>query len=243
MKKRIISIDVNAGKAAAQIDALVADIDNQRSGYACFCNVHMLIEAYDDPAFATVVNRATYAFPDGFPVAKSFKWLYGISQERIAGMDFLPQFLEVCQQQSFKVGIVGSTDAILEQTRAKIQAELPGVELTHLISPPFGKPWDNAAYVRMLNESGTQVVFVALGCPKQEKWMHVHTGEINAMMFGIGGALPTYVGAIKRAPGWMIGLGLEWLYRLYKEPRRMFRRYFYTNTKFLYLLGRTLFKK
>lgn len=243
MKKRIISIDVNAGKAAGQIDALVADIDRQRPGYACFCNVHMLIEAYDDPAFANVVNSATYAFPDGFPVAKSFKWLHGMAQERIAGMDFLPRFLQVCNQHGYKVAIIGSTDEILEQTRAKIEAELPQVILTHLISPPFGKPWDNASYVQRLNESGTQVIFVALGCPKQEKWMHAHTGQVSGMMFGIGGALPTYVGAIRRAPQWMIGLGLEWLYRLYKEPRRMFRRYFYTNTKFLFLLARNMFKK
>ena len=167
MKKQIISIQVNAGAEAEQIRQLQTDIGAKRPGYACFCNVHMLIEAYDDPAFATVVNSATYAFPDGFPVAKSFKWLHGIVQERIAGMDFLPSFLQVCNQHGYKVAIIGSTDEILEQTRAKIEAELPRVVLTHLISPPFGKPWDNASYVQRLNESGTQVIFVALGCPKQ----------------------------------------------------------------------------
>lgn len=242
MKNRIISIDVNVGKISEQIKKLVEDIDDQHPGYVCFCNVHMLIEAYDDPSFAKVVNSATYAFPDGFPIAKSFKWLHGVAQERIAGMDFLPRFLRVCHEGSYKVAIVGSTDEILEQTRVKINTELPNVEITHLISPPFGQSWDNDAYVRMLNESGTQVVFVALGCPKQEKWMHANAPLIKAMMFGIGGALPTYTGIIQRAPKWMRTLGLEWLYRLYMEPKRMFGRYFYTNSKFLYLLAREILK-
>lgn len=238
MKKQIISISVDAGSESFQTDRLQRDILEKRSGYICFCNVHMLIEAHDDPDFAKVVNAATYTFPDGLPIARSFKWLYGLRQERISGMDFLPHFLEVCHRQSYKVAIIGSTEEILEQTRLKISTDLPGVQLTHLISPPFGKPWDNKAYVRMLNESLTQVIFVALGCPKQEKWMYAHSPEVNGLMFGIGGALPTFVGAIRRAPNWMQKRGLEWFYRFCLEPRRMFRRYFYTNTKFLYLLAK-----
>ena len=86
------------------------------------------------------------------------------------------------------------------------------------------------------------LIFVALGCPKQERWMHENFQNTTAMLFGIGGALPTYVGTISRAPEWMRRYGLEWFYRLYKEPRRMFKRYFYTNTKFLYLLFMEILK-
>lgn len=236
-KKRIISIDVNTIGEAGLIEQLHCRIEQEESGYACFSNVHMLIEAYDNPDFAEVVNSATYALPDGFPIAKSFQILHGIRQERIAGMDFLPHFLHQCNQKKYRVAFIGSTEEVLEATRSKINTELPGIVLTHLISPPFGKPWENEKYVRLLNESSTQVVFVALGCPKQEVWMHAHTGQLDAILFGIGGALPTYVGTIKRAPAWMRKSGLEWLYRLLKEPRRMFRRYLYTNTKFLYLLA------
>ncbi len=238
MKKRIISIDVNYGPRSGYFEKLDEDIRQGRRGYVCFSNVHMLIEAYDDAAFANVVNSAQYAFPDGFPIAKSFKILHGQSQERIAGMDFFPDFLEHCHRHHYRVAILGSTDEILAEARDKIRRELPGVVLTELISPPFGKPWENDAYIEALNASKTQVVFVAFGCPKQEKWMHEHSDRIGAMLFGIGGALPTYVGAVRRAPAFMRKYGLEWLYRLYKEPRRMFRRYFYTNTKFLYLLLR-----
>lgn len=238
MRHKIICIKVNAGSKSEFIRQFQEDIDQRRPRYVCFSNVHMLIEAYDNSEFARIVNESDYALPDGFPIAKSFQLLYGIKQKRIAGMDFLPVFLDYCNQNKYRVAFVGSTKEILEKTKQKITAELPGIFLTHLISPPFGSSWNNEDYVRRLNESGTQVVFVALGCPKQEKWMHSQKEAVNGIMFGIGGALPTYVGAIKRAPDWMIRMGLEWFYRLYKEPRRMFRRYFYTNTKFLYLLAK-----
>lgn len=238
MKRPIISISVNEGTREEYVSRINEDISAGISGYCCFSNVHMLIEAYDDPAFAEVVNSARYAFPDGFPVARSFKILHGVRQERIAGMDFFPHFLGVSDERKYKVALIGSTPEILEQAKEKIANEFPGLTLTHLISPPFGQPWDNAGYIEQLNSSGTQVVFVALGCPKQEKWMYDHSSQIQAMLFGIGGALPTYVGAVGRAPAFMRNNGLEWLYRLIKEPRRMFRRYLYTNTKFLWLLLR-----
>ena len=242
MKKNIICIDINFGKEEEYINRITEDIKQGTGGYVCFSNVHMLIEANDNKEFAGVVNGAKYAFPDGFPIAKSFNILYHQNQDRIAGMDFLPDYLEVCNREGFKVGFVGSTDEILKQVKDKISKELRNVEVTALISPPFGKPWDNDAYIEMINKSGTDLVFVALGCPKQEKWMHQNYEKIDAMLFGIGGALPTYVGEIKRAPQWMCDYGLEWLYRLYKEPRRMFKRYLYTNTKFSFLLIREFFR-
>lgn len=243
MKHNIICIKVNSGTDTEFIDQFHDDIENKTSGYVCFSNVHMLIEAYDNPEFAHIVNEADYTLPDGFPIAKSFQLLYGIKQERIAGMDFLPNFLEHCNKRRYKVSFIGSTEDVLERTRQKITAELPGILLTHLISPPFGSPWNNEDYVRRLNESGTQVVFVALGCPKQEKWMYSQRGSIDGMMFGIGGALPTYVGEVRRAPVWMQKIGLEWFYRLWIEPKRMFRRYFYTNSKFLFLMINVYFKR
>ena len=147
-KKRIISIDVNAIREVDLIEQLHHRIEQEESGYACFSNVHMLIEAYDNSDFAEVVNSATYALPDGLPVAKSFRVLHGISQERIAGMDFLPLFLHHCNLKEYRVAFIGSTEEVLEATRSKINRELPGIVLTHLISPPFGQSWENEKYVR-----------------------------------------------------------------------------------------------
>jgi N-acetylglucosaminyldiphosphoundecaprenol N-acetyl-beta-D-mannosaminyltransferase len=236
MKKRILSIDVNYGTRKEYFKKIIDSVYKKEHGYVCFSNVHMLIEAYDNPDFANVVNNSKYAFADGVPIAKSFKYLHNLSQERISGMDFLPAFLEVCNSYKFKVAFLGSTTDILDRVKQKINEELPNVVVTALISPPFGKQWNNEVYIDAINKSNTNFVFVALGCPKQEKWMHDNFKNINAILFGIGGALPTYVDEIKRAPLWMQKHGLEWFFRLIKEPRRMFKRYLYTNSRFLFIL-------
>ncbi|MFC7356135.1 WecB/TagA/CpsF family glycosyltransferase [Jejudonia soesokkakensis] len=235
MKKKIITSHISQGSLESHLPAILKLAKDRTPSYCCFTNVHMLIEAYDDPAFNTVVNEATYAFPDGAPVAKMFQKLYNIEQERIAGMDFLPFFIEKCDQHALNIAFVGSTDSVLEKIKVKIASEYKNITITALISPPFGKPWDNEAYIEIINAAKTNVVFVGLGCPKQEKWMYEHSAKINAILFGLGGAFPVYVDEIKRAPSWMRNNSLEWLYRLLMEPKRMFKRYYYTNTKFLRL--------
>ncbi|PTL99315.1 MAG: glycosyltransferase [Bacteroidetes bacterium] len=242
MKKRIISIDINQGTKAFYEKKIISLIEKNKSSYVCFSNVHMLIEAYDNKEFAQVVNDATFAFPDGFPIAKSFKFLYKINQPRIAGMDFFPDFIKICDNKKYRIAVVGSTDDVLQKFKLKIEAEYSNVTITALISPPFGNPWNNDEYIEKINSTKTDAVFVALGCPKQEKWMNTHYKKINSILFGIGGALPTFVGEAKRAPVFFQKYGLEWLYRLIQEPKRMMRRYLYTNSKFIFLFIMTKLK-
>jgi N-acetylglucosaminyldiphosphoundecaprenol N-acetyl-beta-D-mannosaminyltransferase len=243
MKRKIITSQISQGSLAGHLPAIIKLATARAPSYCCFTNVHMLIEAFDDAKFNTVVNSATYAFPDGAPVAKMFQKVYGIDQERIAGMDFLPYFIKMCDEHALKVAFVGSTDSVLEKIKSKIASEYKNITITALISPPFGKPWDNEAYINTINTTETNVVFVGLGCPKQEKWMNKHSARINAILFGLGGAFPVYVDEIKRAPSWMRNNSLEWLYRLLMEPRRMFKRYYYTNTKFLRLARKQIKNK
>tara|TARA_R110002033_G_scaffold133508_1_gene173543 strand:- start:1741 stop:2475 length:735 start_codon:yes stop_codon:yes gene_type:complete len=243
MKKRIISIDINQGSKAFYENEIINLIEKKVNSYVCFSNVHMLVEAYDNSDFAKVVNEATFAFPDGVPIAKSFKFLYKTNQPRIAGMDFLPDFIKICEAKKYRIAVVGSTDPVLIKFKDKIEQDFPSVIITALISPPFGKTWNNEKYIKEINETNTDAVFVALGCPKQEKWMHEYYMQTKAILFGIGGALPTYVGDVKRAPVLIQKYGLEWLYRLFQEPKRMAKRYFYTNSKFLFLFLKTWMSK
>ncbi len=235
MKKRIISANINYGEINFYIDRIKDLIKRKEPSYVCFSNVHMIIEAYDDEGFCSVVNSATFALPDGIPIAKSLNILYNIKQKRIAGMDFIPLFLETCNSLKYKVTFIGSTEEVLNAVEQRICTEYKGIEITNLISPPFNEEWNNKDYIKKINSSKTDVVFVALGCPKQEKWMFENYKYINSTLFGIGGALPTFAGIVKRAPNWMQKLGLEWLYRLIQEPKRMAKRYFYTNSKFILL--------
>lgn len=243
MKKEIISIQVSNGKLETFTKELIEIINSKKKGYACFSNVHMLVEAYEDKEFAKAVNGSTYTFADGVPIAKSFKYIHGTNQERIAGMDFLPYFLKISNDYKFNVGFIGGANETLRRTKNKIKSDFPRINITQMISPPFDEEWDNENYINSFNQANTEVIFVALGCPKQEKWMYENHNSLNGFMFGIGGALLTYSGLIKRAPMWMQKSGLEWFYRLLQEPKRMFRRYFHTNIKFLYLLLKEKLKR
>ena len=112
-------------------------------------------------------------------------------------------------------------------------------------SPPFREltPEERQQEIEEINRSEAQIVMVALGCPKQERWMAGNKGKIHSVMIGLGGAFPVYAGLKKRAPAWMRRLSLEWLYRLGQEPKRLWRRYLYTNVKFLLLLGKQMANK
>ena len=137
------------------------------------------------------------------------------------------------------------TTSTERRTRAYLDDNYPDLSIKGLYSPPFRAltPEEETRTIEKINASGAKLVFVVLGCPKQEQWMASMAGKVNAVMIGIGGALPVLIGIQKRAPKWMQNAGLEWLFRLVQEPKRLFKRYAVTNSVFLYLLSRELVKK
>ncbi len=245
MKQKLISIDTTVGNYASFVQQLTKAAQQGTSSYTCVANVHMLVEAHNDPEFARVVNNADIVTPDGMPLAVSMKLIHGLQQDRVAGMDLLPDLLQVAVEQGIPVYFYGGTQEMLDRTGEYCDTHFPGLNIAGMYSPPFRSltPEEDEEVVRKINNSGAGFVFVALGCPKQEKWMASMKGRINACMIGIGGALPVMVGMQRRAPQWMQRLCLEWLYRLVQEPRRLFKRYAITNTTFLFLLTRTWIKQ
>jgi N-acetylglucosaminyldiphosphoundecaprenol N-acetyl-beta-D-mannosaminyltransferase len=184
------------------------------------------------------VNNANIATPDGMPLAKAMKWLYGIKQDRVAGMDLMPDLMRVCEEKNLSIFLYGSTDSVLSKIVAKVQIEFPKLSL-YTYSPPFRTLEDKEKeeIIYMINEKKPDFVFVALGCPKQEKWMAEHLNKINSCMIGLGGALEVYADVKDRAPQWMQDYSLEWLYRLVQDPKRLWKRYLITNTLFVILLA------
>jgi N-acetylglucosaminyldiphosphoundecaprenol N-acetyl-beta-D-mannosaminyltransferase len=237
-KERILAIDVSQGKHAEFVKSILDLGRRKKSSYVCVANVHMLVEAHWSKSFQQVVNEADIVTPDGMPLAKSFKTLYGIEQERVDGMSLLPLLLSKAVEENLAVYFYGSSTQIIEHTKAFINKDYPSLNVVGMYSPPFRyltEAEENAVIDRIAN-SGSNIVFVALGCPKQEQWMAEMKGRIPAVMVGIGGALPVLIGLQKRAPQWMQKNSLEWFYRFMQEPRRLFKRYLITNTTFLYLL-------
>lgn len=246
MKKRVICIDVSIGSFTEQMEIILKNAQNKSSSYVCVANVHMLVEAYKEPNFAKIVNEADITVPDGMPIAKSIGLLYGFPQERIAGVEIIQCLLKEASRQGLKVGFYGGTPEIQNETKKYTQTNFPELSVMHFKPHPFRdlSKEEEEALAKEFNDSETQILFVATGCPRQEKWMASQKGNINACMIGIGGALTVVTGMKKNAPEWMRKNSLEWLFRLALEPRRLFKRYAVTNTTFLWLLGKEIiFKK
>jgi N-acetylglucosaminyldiphosphoundecaprenol N-acetyl-beta-D-mannosaminyltransferase len=212
----------------------------RQSGYACFANAHMVVEATRDSAFAAVVNNSTWTTADGIPLTWALRLLYGLRQERVTGLDVLPSLLTEAARHQIPVYFYGTTPDVLRRCAELCRQRYPTLPVAGMHSPPFRPPTDAElqADLDAINASGAALVFVALGCPKQERWMARVTDRVGAVLLGIGGALPVLVGEQPRAPGWMQRAGLEWLYRLAQEPRRLVGRYVVTNTLFVWHLLR-----
>ncbi|MFT3825560.1 MAG: WecB/TagA/CpsF family glycosyltransferase [Chitinophagaceae bacterium] len=204
----------------------------------------MIVEAHTTPAFKEKLSKASLILADGKPVAIACNWLHNKKQERIAGMDFLPAILDNANNLKARVFFYGSTDEVLDKIKEKIHDQYPDVTFAGAISPPFRplSPIEIEEHITQINQSGANFIFIALGCPKQENWMATHYKSIEGILLGVGGAVPVFAGTQKRSPVWMQNLALEWLYRLLQEPRRMFKRYLYTNSYYIYLLFKAKFK-
>lgn len=213
------------------------------SAYACFANVHMVVEAAHDTALAQSVNRATWSTADGVPLIWALRMLYSLRQERITGLDILPDLLAKAATHQLPVYFYGSTPGVLDRCAAFCQQHHPTLLVAGMHSPPFRPltPAEEQHDIDTIKASRASLVFVALGCPKQEKWMAAVSDRLPAVLLGVGGALPVLIGDQLRSPRWMQQAGLEWLFRLIQEPGRLFRRYLYTNPLFVgYLLRQRL---
>lgn len=234
----------NQSVLGALIDAVSWDEALQRilrwgaaheSRYVCICNVHSVVTTTRDAEFKQVVNQADMATPDGAPIAWALRRFGFHGQPRVNGPDLMRLYLAEAEAVGQTVYFYGSTDATLAKLHSALLAQFPDLRIGGMHSPPFRTltAEEDEQEVAMINRSGAHVVFVGLGCPKQEKWMASHRGRINAVMIGVGAAFDYHAGTIRRAPLWWQNNGLEWLYRLCCEPKRLMKRYLVTNTLFI----------
>lgn len=241
----VLGLSVTTGKYADFIDKIKQLARSNKSSYVCVANVHMLVEAHNNKSFADVVNSADIVTPDGMPLVWALRLLHKHTQDRVAGMDLLPDLLKQSEQDKIPVYFFGGTGEMIKKTEMFLKLKYPGLPVAGCYSPPFRPLTDGEKkeIEENINRSNAKIVFVVLGCPKQEKWMASMKGKINACMVGIGGALPVLIGEQKRAPEWMQKFGMEWLYRFMQDPRRLAKRYFVTNSIFIWLLLKTLIKQ
>lgn len=244
-KKKIISSLISTGTYREFVENIFQLVQARKSSYVCFANVHMLIEAYKNKDFNKILDEADIVTPDGGPLSKFVKLFYGVQQDRVAGMDLLPSLLEEAEKRNKSVYFYGSTDQVLNAIAQKIRLDHPSLRIAGIYSPPFRKltQEEDQQIIDNINQANTDLLFVALGCPKQENWMASHKDKVQACMLGVGQAFLVYAGLEDRLPKWARDLSLEWVYRLYLEPGRLWKRYLFTNTLFLALVAKIAIKK
>lgn len=235
----VLGVPIDVLPEAAVVERLLQWALRRDSRVVCLCNAHAVVCASRDDAFHEVLAKADLALPDGAPVAFMLRRLGIEGQRRIAGPDLMTRTLERAALLGVPVFLYGGTPATLEQLREALRRRWPALQVAGALSPPFRAPTaaETAADVDAINRSGAGLVWVGLGCPKQERWMARRRGQVRAVMVGVGAAFDFLAGTKPRAPRWMRSLGLEWLHRLAMEPRRLARRYLVTNT--LFVLGAT----
>ncbi|MGA0557760.1 WecB/TagA/CpsF family glycosyltransferase [Larkinella sp. VNQ87] len=243
-KAKVISLNLSLGSYRYFQDQIIDAAKTRQTGTVCFANVHMIIESKFNAAIAAAVNNADLVLPDGVPLLWGMQWLYGIKQDRAAGLDMLPDLLEKASANNIPVFFFGSTPEVLQRSVEVCREKYPALTIAGTLSPPFRPltPQEDEQVIEQIKQSGAGLVFVSLGCPKQELWMARMKDRIPSILLGIGGALPILAGDIKRSPVWMQRAGLEWLFRLMQEPRRLFKRYAVTNSLYTWYLVKQLVK-
>lgn len=241
----LLNIPITCLPFEEQIMLMLRWAKTRTSKVICLANVHMLIEAYRNPTFADVLHSADLVTPDGKPLVVMLRKLGIKHQNQVAGMDVFLNLCDLAEQTGIKVYFLGSTDKILRQIQRKLSREYPVLQvagmkaIAKINTEDIAKDKDQDL-IAEINQSGAGIVFVCLGCPKQEIWMSHYHGSIQGVMIGVGAVFSMYAGINPRAPHWVTQVGLEWLYRLLQEPRRLWGRYSSTIPPFLYLAVKDL---
>lgn len=239
---RVVSLDVDRLSHEEALDSVLRAVRSGRGAYVCFATVHMVMEAFDSPEFAGIVNRADLVVPDGMPMVWMQRLQSAEDPRRIRANDLMTSLRDRAEKLGLKVGFYGGTQDVIDEITHRASKEHPGLEIAYAYSPPFRPltPEEDDATVKEINASGIQILFTGLGCPKQERWMAEHRDRLNCVMLGVGASFDFYAGNVKESPPWLGRLGLEWLYRLSREPKRLWRRYLILNPRFIWHAGRQL---
>ena len=209
------------------------NIEKLSGDYICVSNVHTTVTSSEDEAYKAIQNGGIMAIPDGGPLSTVGRKRGAKDMARTTGPSYMGEVLKIGGYRHF---FYGSTEETLEKLSTNLAKDYPQSTVTGMYSPPFREltEEEDNEIIEIINNTNPDFVWIGLGAPKQEKWMAAHQGKINGLMVGVGAAFDYFAGNIKRAPQWMQKTNLEWLYRLMQDPKRLFKRYFVTNSKFIW---------
>ncbi len=244
----VAGVSVTAAEPEAILRQIMAWAQSGRSATVDFMPVHGLMVAARDPVHRARIAAFDIVAPDGQPVRWAINRLHGAElRKRTYGPHMMLDVCDAAARLGLPIYLYGGKPQVLEKLQANLTARYPGLRIVGAESPPF-RPLtvaEDDAATRRINASGARIVFVGLGCPRQEVFAFEHRHHIDAVQLCVGAAFDMHAGALQMAPSWMQARGLEWLYRLWREPGRLWKRYLVTNSQFVAyllpaLLGRAL---
>jgi N-acetylglucosaminyldiphosphoundecaprenol N-acetyl-beta-D-mannosaminyltransferase len=232
----VININISETSYAAATEQIVGWAKQSESRCVYATGVHGVMEAKDDAGFFEILNRADINTPDGMPLVWMLRLKGYPHQQRVYGPTLMLHILERAAQESIPIGFYGGAPNVIDLLCARMQARYSNLKISFSYSPPFRVPSveEDKEIVCQINAAGVRILFVGLGCPKQERWIAAHHGRIPAVMVGVGAAFDFHAGLKRQAPVWMQRAGLEWFFRFTQEPGRLWRRYLYNNPRFLF---------
>jgi len=243
--QNILTMNVHVSNLTDAVQRIIDLSIQGSSAYVCVSNVHMCMETYDSLKFREIVNQADLIVADGKPISVVQKLLGHFTATQIRGQDLVNALCKMSVEKGLKIGFYGGKSInLLETVTDRLAESYPGLQVHYAYSPPFRPltPQEDVDVVRQINSAEVDILFVGIGCPKQEIWMAEHKSQLNCVMLGVGAAFDFIAGNKKHAPRWMQSMGLEWLFRLCSEPHRLWKRYLHQNPRFLYHCGKQLGK-
>jgi N-acetylglucosaminyldiphosphoundecaprenol N-acetyl-beta-D-mannosaminyltransferase len=236
----VLGVGIDPTSYAAACDRLELLVQQKNGGYGIAANVHVVMTARQNPTYARVLSQAAIVTPDGMPLVWALRLLGAGQQQRVYGPDWMWAWCDRAAQKGYRLFLYGSQPQTLTRLEAVLRQSFPTLAIAGSYAPPYVTTidaLDTDAEALRIRESGADVVLVSLGCPKQELWMAGMAAHLSVVMLGVGAAFDFHSGAVRQAPRWLMGLGLEWFFRLLQEPRRLWSRYVLNNPLFLVLLA------
>ena len=232
----ILKTNINVTNMEDTISYITEHLEELKGNYICVSNVHTTVMAFRDEKYRRVQNSAAMALPDGQPLSIVSRRRGYRQAQRVPGPDLMPAILNLSQEKGYTHYFYGSTEQTLAKLEKVLLARYPKLRIAGMYAPPFRTltQAEDEEAVRRINDSGADFIWVALGAPKQEKWMYGHRHKVNGVMIGVGAAFDFLAGTTKRAPMWMQKLCMEWVFRIMQDPGRMLPRYLNTNFAFVY---------
>lgn len=211
VSRHVLGMRVDATSYDDASEQVVRWARSSRSAFVCVANVHMTMECYDSSDFRQVVNGAELVVPDGMPLVWALRTLGVREASQARGADLMICVAERAAREGVPIGLYGGTSDSVRDFVGVLASRVPNIRVACAVSPPFRPltPEEDAAFTQEIAKSGARILFVGIGCPKQERWIAEHKGRISAVMLGVGAAFDFHTGRVRQAPRWMQKAGLE----------------------------------